>query len=122
TSLAGKEGLLAGQKLYLDVRRMEMAYLDLNQREYELTKHVSLLQVDPLALVKLRATGRCTFKVPEACLDMDAPGHYFRRIKSVALSIPSVTGPYTSVNCTLTMLKSSIRKSPILADGVYARE
>ncbi|MDD3654841.1 MAG: hypothetical protein PHO01_11815 [Desulfotomaculaceae bacterium] len=33
--LAGKEGLLAGEKLYLDVRRMEMAYHDLNRREYE---------------------------------------------------------------------------------------
>ena len=48
--LAGKEGLLAGEKLYLDIKRMEMAYHELNQREYELTKHVSLLQVDPLAL------------------------------------------------------------------------
>ena len=36
--LAGKEGLLAGEKLYLDLKRMEMAYHDLNQREYELTK------------------------------------------------------------------------------------
>ncbi|MGH8604721.1 MAG: insecticidal toxin protein, partial [Gammaproteobacteria bacterium] len=41
--LAGKEGLLAGEKLYLDIKRMDMAYHDLNQREYELTKLVSLL-------------------------------------------------------------------------------
>ena len=120
--LAGKEGLLAGEKLYLDIKRMEMAYLELNQREYELTKHVSLLQLDPLALVKLRTTGRCTFTVPEAAFDMDAPGHYFRRIKSVAVSVPSVTGPFSSVNCTLTLLKSSIRKTPVLTDGVYRRE
>jgi hypothetical protein len=120
--LAGKEGLLAGEKLYLDVKRMEMAYHDLNQREYELTKHVSLLQVDPLALVKLRATGRCTVRLPEAVFDMDGPGHYFRRIKTVALSIPCVTGPYASVNCTLTLLKSSIRTSRLLRDGIYARE
>jgi hypothetical protein len=120
--LAGKEGLLAGEKLYLDVKRMEMAYVDLNQREYELTKHVSLLQINPLALVRLRATGRCTFTIPEAAFDIDAPGHYFRRIKSVAVSIPSVTGPYTSVNCTLTILKSSIRTSPVLRGGSYMRE
>ncbi|HKV07043.1 MAG TPA: insecticidal toxin protein [Thermoanaerobaculia bacterium] len=120
--LAGKEGLLAGEKLYLDIKRMEMAYLDLNQREYELTKHVSLLQVDPLALLTLRATGRCTVRLPEALFDMDGPGHYFRRIKSVAVSIPCVTGPYASVNCTLTLQKSSIRKTQILRDGVYARE
>jgi hypothetical protein len=120
--LAGKEGLLAGEKLYLDIKRMEMAYHDLNQREYELTKNVSLLQVDPLALLQLRTTGRCTVTLPEALFDMDGPGHYFRRIKSVAVSIPCVTGPYTSVNCTLTLLKSSIRKSPLLRDGSYVRE
>lgn len=121
--LAGKEGLLAGEKLYLDVKRMEMAHHDLNHREYELTKHVSLLQVDPLALIQLRTTGRCTVRLPEALFDMDGPGHYFRRIKNVAVSIPCVTGPYASVNCTLTLLKSSIRKTQILRDGeVYARE
>ncbi len=120
--LAGKEGLLAGEKLYLDVKRMEMAYHELNQREYELTKHVSLLQVNPLALLQLRATGRCTVFLPEELFDMDGPGHYFRRIKNLAVSIPCVTGPYTSVNCTLTLLKSAIRKNPLLRDGSYARE
>ncbi len=120
--LAGKEGLLAGEKLYLDLKRMEVAYHDLNQREYEMTKHVSLLQVVPLALLTLRRTGRCTVTLPESLFDMDGPGHYFRRIKSVALSIPCVSGPYASVNCTLTLLKSGIRKTPVLRDGAYARE
>jgi len=120
--LAGKEGLLAGDKLYLDIKRMEMAYHDLNQREYELTKHVSLLQVNPLALLQLRTTGRCTVFLPEELFDMDGPGHYFRRIKSVAVSIPCVVGPYTSVNCTLTLLKSAIRKTQLLREGSYARD
>jgi hypothetical protein len=120
--LAGKEGLLAGEKLHLDIKRMDMAYHDFNQREYELTKHVSLLQVDPLVVLRMRMAGRCTVVLPEALFDMDGPGHYFRRIKTVAMSIPCVTGPYASVNCTLTLLKSGIRKTPILRDGAYARE
>ena len=95
---------------------MEMAYHEQNQRELELTKHVSVLQVDPLALVQLRATGRCTLGLPESMFDMDGPGHYFRRIKTVAVSIPCVAGPYASVNCTLTLLKSSIRKTAIIGD------
>ncbi|MCG3158144.1 MAG: hypothetical protein DKINENOH_04785 [bacterium] len=115
--LAGKEGLLAGEKLYMDIKRMEMSYHELNQREYELTKHVSLLQVNPQALIQLRATGSCTVTLPEDLFDMDCPGHYFRRIRSVAVSIPCVTGPYTSVNCTLTLLRSSIRKSAQTGDG-----
>src|SRR5215212_3781078 len=120
--LAVKEGLLAGEKLYLDIKRMEMAYHDLNQREYELTKHVSLMQVDPLALLQLRTTGRCTVDLPEELFDMDGPGHYFRRIKTVAVSIPCVTGPYASVNCTLTLLKSSTRTMEVLSEGTYARK
>jgi len=73
-------------------------------------------------LVKLRTTGRCAVRLPESLFDMDGPGHYFRRIKTVAVSIPCVTGPYASVNCTLTLLKSSVRKTQVLRDGVYARE
>lgn len=119
--LDGTEGLLAGEKLMLDLKTMEMAYHDLNQREYELTKHVSLLQVDPLALIQLRATGSCSFTMPEELFDMDGPGHYFRRIKSVAVTLPCVVGPYTSVNCTLTLQKSSIRTSTDL-DKTYARQ
>lgn len=119
--LDGTEGLLAGEKLLFDIKTMELAYHDLNQREYELTKHVSLLQVDPLALMQLRATGSCSFSLPEELFDFDAPGKYFRRIKSVAVSLPCVTGPYTSVNCNLSLEKSSIRVSTDVASG-YARK
>ncbi|HEU4891608.1 MAG TPA: hypothetical protein VFT47_08660 [Vicinamibacterales bacterium] len=119
--LDGAEGLLAGEKLLFDVKAMEMAYHDLNQREYELTKHVSLLQVDPMALLQLRATGTCIFTMPEELFDIDAPGHYFRRIKSAAVTLPCVVGPYTSVNCTLTLQQSSIRVSPD-AGKAYARQ
>jgi hypothetical protein len=120
--LDGIEGLLAGEKLLFDVKTMEMAYHDLNQREYELTKHVSLLQVAPLSLVQLRATGTCSFTLPEESFDIDCPGHYFRRIRSVALTLPCVAGPYTSVNCTLTLQKSTIRVSTDLPNGKYARQ
>lgn len=118
----GRKGLLSGEALYLDVKRMELAYHEHNLREYELTKHVSLLQVDPLALISLRATGRCTVRLPEALFDMDGPGHYCRRLKTAALSIPGIIHPYVGVNCKLTLLKSSIRKSPLLMNGAYARD
>lgn len=116
----GRKGFLSGEALYLDVKRMEMAYHDNNKRELELTRHVSLRQLDPRALLTLKATGSCQVTIPEWLYDRDCPGHYMRRIKSVALSIPSVVGPYTSVNCTLSLLRSSIRKSTITG-GNYAR-
>ncbi|MGC2745755.1 MAG: insecticidal toxin protein [Candidatus Angelobacter sp.] len=120
--LNGTEGLMAGEKLLFDVKTMEMAYHDLSQREYELTKHVSLLQIDPLALVQLRATGTCNFTLPEEAFDLDGPGHYFRRIKTIALTLPCIAGPYTSVNCTLTLQKSSIRTRTGLYHNKYARQ
>ena len=120
--LDGNQGLLAGDKLMFDLKTMEIAYADLNRREYELTKHVSLRQVDPMALVQLRATGTCSFIIPEEALDLDCPGHYFRRMRSVALTLPCVTGPYTGVNCTLSLQRSSIRIKPGLTQNKYARQ
>lgn len=105
----GRRGLLAGEALYLDVKRMELAYHDNNRRELELTRHVSLRQLDPVALLTLKATGSCQADIPEWLYDMDCPSHYMRRIKSVALSIPAVVGPYASVNCTLSLQSSSLR-------------
>ncbi len=117
----GRKGLLSGEALYLDIKGMEMAYHDNNKRELELTRHVSLRQLNPLALLTLKATGTCQVTIPEWLYDLDCPGHYMRRIKNVALSIPCVAGPYTSVNCTLSLLKSSLRKSPIAGDD-YVRQ
>lgn len=119
---SGRKGLLSGEALYLDVKRLEMAYHENNKREYELTKSVSLRQLNPLALLTLKATGTCEVNLPEWLFDLDGPGHYMRRIKNVSLSIPSVTGPYASVNCTLTLLKSSLRKLSQLLDDEYTRQ
>lgn len=69
----------------------------------------TLTLLDPLSLVKLRETGRCFINLPEEIFDLDYPGHYFRHIKSVSLTLPCVVGPYTTVSCTLRLLKSSIR-------------
>jgi hypothetical protein len=119
---SGHQGLLSGEALCFDLKRLEMAYHDNNTRELEMTRHVSLRQLDPMALIDFRVTGSCTVSIPEWLYDRDCPGHYMRRIKSVALSIPSVVGPYASVNCTLSLQASSVRTSPLLANGVYGRD
>jgi hypothetical protein len=116
-----KKGLLSGEKLQYDLRRLETAYLDQNRREFEITKHISLALLDPLALVKLRETGRCFLGLPEELFDLDFPGHYFRRIKSVSLTLPCIVGPYTTVSCTLRLLKNSIRINTANGDNGYPR-
>ena len=119
---SGHKGLLSGEALQFDLKRLEMAYHDVNKRELEMTRHVSLRQLDPIALIRFGVTGTCTVTIPEWLYDRDCPGHYMRRIKSVAISIPSVVGPYASVNCTISLQSSSVRTSPLLANGVYGRD
>lgn len=104
-----RKGLLSGEKLQYDLRRLDTAYIDQNRRELELTKNVSLALIDPAALLQLKANGWCFFDLPEELFDLDYQGHYFRRIKSMALSIPCVVGPYTTVNATLRLIKNSVR-------------
>jgi len=67
--------------------------------------------LDPLALAQLRATGACNFEIPEAIYDMDHPGQYFRRVKSVSLSLPCIAGPYTSVSAKLSLVSNRYRKN-----------
>jgi hypothetical protein len=112
-----KKGLMAADHLFHDLKRMEVAYLDQNKREYELTKHISLAMLDPIALIQLKNTGKCSINLPEALFDLDHPGHYMRRLKSVSLSIPCVAGPYTSVSCKLSLVSNKYRKNTAFKQG-----
>ena len=103
------KGLHAGDKLLLDLRRLHAEYLDKNRRQLELVKHVSLLELDPMALIRLKQTGQCFINLPESVFDLDQPGHYLRRLKTVSVTLPCVTGPYTSVNATLTLVSHAVR-------------
>jgi hypothetical protein len=108
-------GLLAGERLESALHHMEMAYANENLREYELTKHISLRLQFPMAFLRLRATGRCEIEIPEWMFDADYPGQFMRRIRSVMVTIPCVTGLYTGVHCRLTLLSSVTRIDPRLA-------
>jgi len=106
-----KKGLLSGEKLQNDLMRMEAAYLEKNKRNYEVTKNVSLGMINPMALMQLRENGTCYFDLSEEIFDLDHPGQYMRRIKSVSITLPCISGPYAGVNAKLTLLSNSIRKT-----------
>ncbi|MEP0925071.1 hemopexin repeat-containing protein [Leptolyngbya sp. ST-U4] len=101
-----RKGLLAGYSLELDLDRMEKAYAETDSRRLEITKNISLLELDPLALLALKTQGACTFRLSEELLDYDFPGHYNRQIKSVSLAFD--IGEGQSVNATLTQLSSKL--------------
>ncbi|WP_287357028.1 hemopexin repeat-containing protein [Moorena sp. SIO3B2] len=100
------QGLLSGSTLELDLDRMEKAYAEMDSRRLEITKNISLLEIDPLALLQLKTKGSCTFRLSEELFDYDFPGHYNRQIKAVSLAFN--VGEGQKVNATLTQLSSKL--------------
>ncbi|KAB8220807.1 hypothetical protein BDV33DRAFT_203017 [Aspergillus novoparasiticus] len=113
------DGQLAGEALYLDLKRMEMLHMENRTHDFEITKNVSIRQLDPRALLQLREQGTADFDLPEVLFDMDFPGQYCRRIVSVAVSIPCILGAYTSLNCTLRLLSHRYRIAPAGSQSAF---
>lgn len=109
---APNAGLLAGEQLLADLQNLERRFLETNYRSLEVDQAFALSQIAPAALLDLRETGECRFRITELFFDLFYPGHYKRRIRAVRLTIPSITGPYVNVSATLTLDKSWMRVSP----------
>jgi hypothetical protein len=105
-----RKGLLAGSNLGLDLDRMEKAYIDTNRRGFEITKAISLLDLDPVALLQLKTKGVCEFSLLESLFDYDFPGHYCRQIRTLSLSFDMGKGQ--TVMATLTQLNHTTVLEP----------
>ena len=110
-------GLLAADALALDLDRLGQAYVTGDSRGLEITKRVSLLQLDALALLAFRDSGRCEFALTEELFDRDFPGHYRRRIRTVSVEFVTENGP-VGINATLTQLDN---KTVLSADPKAVR-
>ena len=95
-----RKGLLAGDSLGVDIDRMEKAFIESNRRRLEISRNISLLGLDPLALLQLKTRGECEFRLPESLFDYDYQGHYCRQIKTISLSFDMGSGE--QVMATLT--------------------
>jgi hypothetical protein len=108
------EGVSAGDRLDLALRRLEREYMNNNCRELELNKRISLRESFPKEFIGLRLWGRCEVDIKEWRFDEDHPGLWMRRLKSVALSVPCVAGAYTGVHARLKLVGSKIRTRPLV--------
>jgi hypothetical protein len=94
------------------LNQLEKAYLEGNSRRQEIEKTISLYKLDPQAFHDLKSTGKCQFTLTDKLFALDFPSHYCRQIKTIALSIPAVVGPYQNINATLTQLSDHILLTP----------
>ena len=104
-----RAGLLAADRLLLQLQQMERSYIDNNSRKPEIRQTFSMALLDPVQLVELKQTGSCTFAIPEIAFELLYPGQIKRVIKGVSITIPCVTGPYTNVGAKLSLTKGLIK-------------
>ena len=108
-------GLLAGEKLLADLHAMEIAYLENDKNELEITRPVSLWELEyrrdqddldcfQSPLTKLKRGEDCFFTIPETLFFKDFPDHYFRRIRDVRVEViaPNYKGHYLNAQLSLT--------------------
>ncbi len=107
-----RKGLLAGDKLNIDLQRMEKAFYETDDRSFEIIKNVSLFSINPVALVNLKQNRVCEFSLNEALYNYDFQGHYRRQIKSIAISFEAGQEDLSAVNATLTQRASKIIMEP----------
>ena len=105
-----RKGLLSGDSLGHDLDRMEKAYIDTNSRTFEISKNISLAELDPMAFIQLKTKGTCEFNLSEALFDYDFQGHYNRQVKTIAIEIDAGEGK--TVNATLTQLRHKTVMEP----------
>lgn len=108
-----RDGLLAGQELALALTRLDAAYHAAGQKELHFEKTLSL---DTIAVdTKLRELvckdwkvwhplkeGSLVFHLAEELFSGDGAGSAYRRIRSIAVTLPAVVGPFQSINAILT--------------------
>jgi len=126
-----KNGLLAAEMLMADVNQMSLFRLKNDYRYQEIERKISLrdeifeLESNESLESRLEEDTKLNFELSEELFDMDFPGHYFRIIKTVSLSI--VPAPSLDVDAlkkksprlTLTQIGNRVVTRPDIAAVTY---
>jgi hypothetical protein len=106
------KGLLAGETLNHDLRRMQASYLQRNARRYELSRYVSLNKLNSNWVKDLKNSekGFCDIDLTESLFDNDYPGHYNRRLTRVSVTVVYPDpDKFDNVKATLTLAANRVR-------------
>lgn len=96
-----RKGMTGSARLLQDVTRLDLHAFDTKQRKLQLTKTLSLAQLDPGIFAEFRRTGRMTFRTPMEIFDRDYPGHYLRLIQKVRTTVIALVPPIEGIKARL---------------------
>lgn len=112
-----RKGLLAPERILLDLRQMEKAYLENDVHEMEITRPISLKSLQTIengnvtssrALDVLKESGECRFKIGLELFNADFEGFYFHRIKDVRLVVKLNNESTYYLNTKLSLTKCMV--------------
>lgn len=97
-----RRGITGSARLLKDLYDLDQHGFMTNTPRLQITKNISLNQLDPVAMQQFRDTGKMTFYTTQEMFDRDYPGHYLRLIKGVSVSVIALTPPVEGIKATLT--------------------
>ncbi len=96
-----RKGLTGSARLLKDVTQLEQYHIDTTQRKLQLSKTISLAELEPVQMEQFRNSGVLDFYTTNRDFDRDFPGHYMRLIKRVSVSVIALTPPSKGIKATL---------------------
>lgn len=102
-----RRGLTGSARLQSDIEDLEAYALTTEKRKLQLTRTISLSSLAPGEFQRFRETGELWFATTERDFDREFPGHYFRRIRRVRMTVIALVPPIHGIRATLTNLGPS---------------
>lgn len=102
SNMPDRRGLTGSARLLQDIYQLDQYAFETNKRKLQLTKTISLAQLDPYAFERFRETGILPFSTPMELFDRSFPGHYLRLINRVRTTVIALIPPTDGINATLT--------------------
>lgn len=97
-----RKGLTGAERLLADLEQLDSIAAQQTTRKLQLTRTLSLATVAPGDFQRLKETGEMWFQTTEKDFDQEFPGHYFRRIHKVRVSVLALTPAARGIRATLT--------------------
>jgi hypothetical protein len=97
-----RSGLTGSARLLQDLTQLDQHAFATDQRKLQLTKTLSLAQLDPYAFQRFVDGGVLRFSTPMALFDRDFPGHYLRLIRRVRTTVVALLPPSQGIRATLS--------------------
>jgi hypothetical protein len=100
-------GVTGSARLLRDLTELDQYAFRTNERKLQLTKTISLAELDPFEFQRFRETGVLHFSTPLVLFDRDFPGDLLRLVQRVRVSLIALIPPAQGIRATLATVGTS---------------